>query len=229
MLLLLVFLFGARPAAAELVILAHGDFLKVRSYAISGDRIELVLRSGGRVALSMLQVERILEDEIVPAEPVPEAEALAFSLRFAPDQPLPATPYGEQIYEAARRHALNPALVAAVVRAESAFRVDAISTAGAQGLMQLMPATAHRFGVAAGQVFEPAVNLDAGSRYLRWLADRFGDRLELVLAAYNAGEGSVDRYDGVPPYRETRAYLARIFRFLGLDAEDIAALQTGGG
>ncbi|MEM8930352.1 MAG: lytic transglycosylase domain-containing protein, partial [Acidobacteriota bacterium] len=82
---------------------------------------------------------------------------------------------------------------------------------------QLMPATAERFGVAPDETFDPAKNLDAGCRYLRWLADRFDDDLPRVLAAYNAGEGTVDRYGGVPPYRETRGYLRRIFRQLGLD------------
>ncbi len=104
--------------------------------------------------------------------------------------------------------------------AESSFRADAVSPKGARGLMQLMPATAERFGVSAAEVHDPVRNLDAGARYLRWLADRFDDRLDLVLAAYNAGEGTVARYRGGPPYRETRTYLGRIYARLGLPAPE---------
>jgi soluble lytic murein transglycosylase-like protein len=174
----------------------------------------------------ILRVARILEDEIVD-EPPPVEPAPAFTLRFDASHPRPAVPYAELIYDASRRHALNPALVAAVARAESAFDPRAVSDKGAQGLMQLMPATARRFGVVGGKVFEPASNLDAGARYLSWLAERFDGDLPRVLAAYNAGEGTVERYQGVPPYRETRAYLKRIYAELGLDDLTLTAASTG--
>ena len=80
--------------------------------------------------------------------------------------------------------------------------------------MQLMPATATRFGVAEDELFDPARNLEAGVRYLRWLIDRFDGDLPRVLAAYNAGEGAVDRFGGIPPYRETVTYVARVLDFL---------------
>ncbi|HSL84373.1 MAG TPA: lytic transglycosylase domain-containing protein, partial [Thermoanaerobaculia bacterium] len=129
---------------------------------------------------------------------------------------VPAVPYGTEIFEAARRHGVAPELVAAVVRAESAFQARAVSVKGASGLMQLMPATARRFGVGADRIFDPQANVDAGVRYLAWLLERFENDLSLALAAYNAGEGTVDRYGGVPPFRETRGYIARIFTTLGL-------------
>ena len=180
--------------------------------------------------MPLLKVERILEDEIPTAEPEP-APPPAFALFFDPAHALPETPYAELIYGAAERHGLNPALVAAVVRAESAFEPSAVSVKGAQGLMQLMPATARRFGLGDGEVFEPAKNLDAGSRYLAWLVERFDGDLPSVLAAYNAGEGTVDRYRGVPPYRETYRYLRRIYATLGLPSselpEGIAAGASG--
>jgi soluble lytic murein transglycosylase-like protein len=113
---------------------------------------------------------------------------------------------------------MNPRLVAAMVRCESAFDPYATSPRGAQGLMQLMPATAERFGVAPVELHDPARNLEAGVRYLRWLADRFDNDLPKVLAAFNSGEGTVDRYSGVPPYRETQDYVRRVYAQLGLSS-----------
>ncbi len=211
---------GSGRSFAELVVFTDGRFTKVVSYAVEGDRLRLGMPFGGEMVVSMLRVDRILEDEIVAQpEPLPEPEPQVFSLRFAEHQPVPTGPHAELIYAAARRHQLNPALVVAVIRAESANDSTAVSPKGAQGLMQLMPATALRFGLAGDAVFEPQGNIDAGTRYLRWLTDHFEGRLPWVLAGYNAGEGTVARYGGVPPYRETREYIRRIYRFLGLDLD----------
>ncbi|WP_147108472.1 lytic transglycosylase domain-containing protein [Tateyamaria sp. syn59] len=103
---------------------------------------------------------------------------------------------------------VSPALVLAVMMVESAGRVDATSRAGAQGLMQLMPATAERFGVKDS--FVPADNITGGVKYLDWLMDRFDRDPVLVLAGYNAGEGAVQSHDGVPPYSETRDYVPKV-------------------
>lgn len=213
---------AAAPAArAELVVLDNGRYFKVTEYRLEGSTARLELPSGGRLSLPLTRIERVVDDEIVP-EPEPE-EALAagagIDAYFSEGQGLPATPYGSEIFEAARRHALNPALVAAVVRAESAFDHRAVSSKGARGLMQLMPATARRFGLAQEELFDPERNLEAGVRYLAWLLERFEGDLVQTLAAYNAGEGTVDRFGGVPPYRETRSYIRRIFSTLGLAAE----------
>lgn len=124
-------------------------------------------------------------------------------------------PYGDLMDRAARRHGLDVALVAALVRVESDYDPQAVSHRGARGLMQVMPATAERFGVAADELFDPAVNLDVGMRYLAWLEDRFEGDTERMLAAYNAGEAAVDTYDGVPPYGETQRYVQRIYRLMG--------------
>ena len=112
------------------------------------------------------------------------------------------------IADAARTHGVDPRLVAAVVRRESAFRVNAVSPVGASGLMQLMPATARFLGVK--NVFDARENIFGGTRYLRTLLDTFNGDLDLTLAAYNAGPGAVRKYNGVPPYRETRAYVAAV-------------------
>ncbi len=103
---------------------------------------------------------------------------------------------------------VSPALVLAVISVESAGRADAVSSAGAQGLMQLMPATARRFGVRDS--FEPSQNISGGVKYLNWLMEEFGNDPILVLAGYNAGEGAVRKHGGVPPYAETRDYVPKV-------------------
>ena len=212
----------AVPVAAELVVFTHGGFTKVKAYAVEGDVVHLDL-DPGVLRVPLLSVDRILEDELpeVPVEVPEPVEEVLFDPYFREGQGAPQTPHGELIFEAAQRHALNPDLVAAVVRAESAYNPEAVSVKGARGLMQLMPATGVRFGLDPEQAFEPSLNLDAGTRYLRWLMDRFEGEMGLALAAYNAGEGAVDRYGGVPPYGETRRYLKRIYTFLDLPTDGL--------
>ena len=118
--------------------------------------------------------------------------------------------YDGLIARMARSHGLEPALVKAVIAAESGFDVNAVSRVGAQGLMQLMPETARELGVRAPLL--PHENVKGGVRYLRQMLDRFGD-VSLALAAYNAGPSAVDRYEGVPPYPETQAYVARVLNY----------------
>jgi soluble lytic murein transglycosylase-like protein len=112
------------------------------------------------------------------------------------------------IHDAARTHGVDPRLVAAVARRESAWNARAVSNAGACGIMQLMPATAQYLGVR--NVFDPRENIFGGTRYLRTLLDTFNGDLDLTLAAYNAGPGAVEKHRGIPPYRETRAYVAAV-------------------
>ena len=225
-LLLLAF---AAPAKGELVVLTDGRFLKVKAYEVAGEQARLHLYHGGRMTLAIDRVERIIDDEYVPPpEPEPVAEVIAeavpaalIPLRFEESQPVPEGPYGTLIYETARRHQVNPQVVAALIRQESAGKVRAVSHKGARGLMQLMPATAQRFGVRKDQLFDPKHNLEAGVRYLSWLMEQFPNDLARVLAAYNAGENAVVRYNGIPPYRETQNYVRRIFTNLGLAITDL--------
>jgi soluble lytic murein transglycosylase-like protein len=212
------------------VILADGGVLKIKAYElVDADHARLTLRSGGRMTLALTRVERVVDDEVAPdPEPAPPAAAAPggaagsasgaalLPLRFDPKQAVPDGPWGALIYEAARRNSLNPWVIAAVIRAESAGNPFAVSRVGARGLMQLMPATAERFGIRHQELFDPAQNLEAGSRYLSWLVDQFPGDLAKILAAYNAGENAVSHYGGVPPYRETRGYVRRIFASLGL-------------
>lgn len=116
--------------------------------------------------------------------------------------------YQDEIAEASRLHGVDPAIVRAIIHAESAYNPKALSRVGAQGLMQLMPATARRFGVTNS--FDPRQNIHGGVQYLAWLLKRFKGDLTLASAGYNAGEGAVDKYKGVPPYSETRRYVERV-------------------
>src|SRR5437588_2537531 len=152
-------------------------------------------------------------------------EAL-FSIRTAPAK-LRTTPFGPAVYDssapvttrvptflapliadAARMHGVDPRLLAAVALRESAFDVHSVSSAGACGLMQLMPDTARFLGVT--NIFDPRENVVGGAHYLRTLLDTFNGDLDLTLAAYNAGPGAVQKYGGVPPYRETQAYVRSV-------------------
>ena len=117
------------------------------------------------------------------------------------------------IFDAAEREGLDPRFVHAVIWQESKYKRQARSHAGAQGLMQLIPATAERFGCE--DPYDPADNIQAGTKYLHWLLKRFDGNVELALAGYNAGEGAVDKYNGVPPYNETRNYVKIISQRYG--------------
>jgi hypothetical protein len=117
------------------------------------------------------------------------------------------------ILKSSLKHAVDANLIKAVIAVESCYNRKAVSPAGAQGLMQLIPATADRFGVSDS--FNASQNINAGTRYLRFLLKRYDGDLEKATAAYNAGEGKVDRYKGIPPYKETRNYVKNVLRIYG--------------
>jgi soluble lytic murein transglycosylase-like protein len=124
------------------------------------------------------------------------------------------------IYEVGQRHSVDPRFIHAVIWQESKYKNQAKSHAGAQGLMQLIPATAERFGCE--DVYDPAQNIEAGTKYLSWLLKRFDGNVELALAGYNAGEGAVDKYNGIPPYNETRNYVKIISKRYGKTFHPVA-------
>lgn len=211
---LLLLALVAPAASAELVVLVGGHFFKVSAFELSGEAIRVELVGGGRLSLPLSRVERIVDDEIAEA-PATLPAAPILDLGFAADRRPPPTPYGELFFESGRRFSLNPDLLAAIARAESNFDPRAVSHKGARGLLQLMPATAERFGISSWELFDPERNLEAAARYLVFLVDEFEGDVHKVLAAYNAGEGAVRRYDGVPPFRETRSYVGRVLATLG--------------
>lgn len=131
-------------------------------------------------------------------------------------------PYADLLVPTARKHGINPELAAAVVKAESGFNPLAQSRVGAKGLMQLMDGTARSLGVT--NAFDPAQNLDGGIRFLKSLLQRFNGDTRLALAAYNAGPGAVEKYNGIPPYQETRDYVSRVLGYWQSFGGGISAL-----
>ncbi|MGE5276872.1 MAG: lytic transglycosylase domain-containing protein [Acidobacteriota bacterium] len=210
----------ALPLEASLVVFGDGRMLRVESFRLEGaDEISLDLEGGGRMTIPLELVDRIVDEEYERPPSASELEkqrlASAASATSYPsvrafEENLPVvSPYSKEILDAAREHQIDPALISAVIRAESDFDPEAISRKGARGLMQLMPATARRMGVRRD--FDPSENIQGGTAYLAELADRYGEKaVELILAAYNAGERAVEEFGGVPPYRETRAYVRKV-------------------
>ena len=133
--------------------------------------------------------------------------------------------FDQLIRQAAQQHGISEGLIKAVMHTESGFNINARSPVGAQGLMQLMPATARRFNVS--NAYDPQQNIFGGARYLSWLLKRFNGDTRLAIAAYNAGEGNVDKYGDVPPFRETRDYVKRVTsRYQNLYASGLGSLSN---
>lgn len=227
---------AANAASASIAVFSDGRNMKIDAYAVENDVIHLTLQGGGKISMPLLRVDRIVDDEIVPAEVVEEVKQIVEeqggvfprrSWRFSESSmPLWRSKYNDLIIAAARKHDVDAALVSAVIKAESDYNPQTVSHKGARGLMQLMPATAKRFGVSNS--FDPEQNIYAGVKYLRWLLDKFDGNADLAVAGYNAGEGNIMKYDGVPPFRETVNYINRIARHIrkAIETHQIAALES---
>ncbi len=200
---------AAISASAESALLKNGFTIAVDRHETEGDVVHLFLPGGGTADMSTGDIDRFITDapatEPAKAAPAPSA---------TPD-PKPATKpdalhvtLDDLIRVSSARHGLDPVLIRCMIAAESAGSVRAVSPKGASGLMQLMPATARELGVS--NVFDAPANVEAGTAYIRQLLDKYGHDLALALAAYNAGPGTVQTYKGLPPYRETDAYVRRI-------------------
>ena len=201
----LAFLGTAGPANAEIALLSSGSTLSIKSHRVEGDRIVLQMRSGGEITCDRALVEKILPDEIPYQEPA-EVTAPTEPPEAAEASLMASGPYTDIITSMAQAHGVDPVLVQALIQVESGYQPGARSHKGAMGLMQLMPSTARQYNVR--NPYDPNANIAAGVKHLKSLIDRWG--VELALAAYNAGEGAVKKFNGIPPYRETRDYVTRI-------------------
>jgi soluble lytic murein transglycosylase-like protein len=198
---------AARPTR---VVLRNGRALQAASWRIEGGFLSIELAAGGRVAVPVdlvLRTEQLDGFEALVATGLPAVDP-GEGRSCDPWRDERVTRWQAMAGDAAARHGLEPALVRAVIAAESCGDPRAVSRKGAIGLMQLMPATASDYGVE--DPFDPHANVDAGCRHLARLREKLGQDLDVLLAAYNAGEGTVERVGGVPDYRETRDYVSRV-------------------
>jgi hypothetical protein len=223
----------AAPARADLVVLSSGRVISASSVVLTADTATIRLRGGGEVTCDRSLVVRVDADETPWIDPAGTATAAEGADGVdAPTTPAPAraveipAAYRAIISRLAEAHGVDARLIHAVISVESAYQPRARSRKGARGLMQLMPATARQYGVR--NAYQASANLDAGVRHLKTLLDRFAVRE--AVAAYNAGEAAVRRFGGVPPFRETRAYVERVLSLAGLEpaAEPPAAADRPG-
>ncbi len=211
-----VLLGGAASSSwAEIVFMTSGGTLSVKGHKTDGDSVILTLRSGGEVTCDKSLIEKIVPDEVPHPEPAPpQAEQAGPPVLVPRSGLLKESVYADLIASAAEAHGVNPLLVQALIQVESNYQPRARSSKGAMGLMQIMPATAREYRVR--NAYDPKSNIDAGIRKLKGLLEKFGSDVTLALAAYNAGEGAVQKYNGIPPYRETQNYVSRILAIAGL-------------
>ncbi len=201
-----VWIFATASFATDLAVLRNGFSIPHVRHAEIGTttRLYLTLDGTNYADVPTAQIERF--EKGPPTMPAPKIQAAP------PGMAVPSTPASleQAIAAGSQRYRIDPDLISSVIHAESNFNAHAVSPKGAQGLMQLMPETASSLGIS--NPFDPKANVDGGTRYLRELIERYNFDLVKALAAYNAGPKRVEQYGGVPPYRETRAYVARIVR-----------------
>ncbi|HEX7152549.1 MAG TPA: transglycosylase SLT domain-containing protein [Thermoanaerobaculia bacterium] len=222
-------------ASASIAVFTDGRNMKISGYEVEEETVHLIFSTGGRMSLPITRIERIVDDEYVAPEVVAEVKKIVEeggvfprrSWRYSDEsQPLFKSKYNSIIIAASMKYDVDAALVSAVIKAESDYDASTVSHKGARGLMQLMPATARRFGVSNSH--DPEENIYGGTRYLRWLLDKFEGNADHAVAAYNAGEGNVWKYKGVPPFRETVTYINRIAKHIrkAIETKQIASAEA---
>lgn len=215
---------SASHARADIVRFKNGRTMSVKSCRIDAETATMLLREGGQVTFPSTIIERVDPDEVPypatgnrePGSEEPTSELAPVRIpdpgSLIPDEVLNARPFADLISTLAATHHVDARLVHAVIEQESGYQARARSAKGARGLMQLMPDTARQYGVRNS--FDPKANIEAGIKHLKDLMTRLD--LPTALAAYNAGEGTVKRYGGLPPYAETQTYVRNILRRVGV-------------
>ena len=203
---LLLCVAAAAPARAELVFFDSGRAMSVKAIRSENDEVVLLLRAGGEVHCDQSLIVKVEPDEVE----YPDEVAEVVPAEREPDVAGIPEPFRDLVTATAARHGVDARVVSALIQVESAYHSRAVSPKGARGLMQLMPATGRKYG--ALDLFDPKVNVEAGVQHLKRLLSRYD--LPLALAAYNAGEAAVNRFGGIPPFRETQNYVSRILRLL---------------
>jgi soluble lytic murein transglycosylase-like protein len=203
--------------AGEYAVLDNGFRIHADSHTVDGDNVQLATAHGviqvPASSVRAFEVEEYTPPPPAPPPPPPAVSVVAVELKLSPHQ---------LVTRAAERAGLPPAIVHSIARAESAYRPDALSPKGAIGLMQLMPGTAAELNA---DPHDPAQNADAGARYLRQLLEKYDGVVSKAVAAYNAGPGAVDKYNGVPPYKETIEYVQRVLRQYDKEQKQTAGLN----
>ena len=195
-----ILLFSAPAFAGEYAVLSSGLRLRIDRHESAGDNVRLYTGSESFVDMAANLVTTFEQDDYVPPPPAP-ASAMP-----VPPPPAPRDPKS-MVRDAAAHYGLPASFVESVAKAESAMKPNAVSPKGAIGVMQLMPATARAL---SADPTDPEQNIDAGTRLLRELLLKYNGDVAKALAAYNAGEGAVEKYQGVPPYRETQTYVDKV-------------------
>jgi len=209
---------GSSLASAEIVFMTSGRTVSVKNHKNLGELVVLTLRSGGEVTLDKNLIEKIEPDEVPHPEPAPAVQQPVEPGPVAPAVERGAllrdTAYAGLITAAAEAHGVDPILVQALIQVESNYKPRARSSKGAMGLMQLMPSTAREYNVR--NAYDPKANINAGVQKLKALIEKWEGDIALALASYNAGEGAVTKFNGVPPYRETQKYVSKILSIAGI-------------
>ena len=213
----------AGVASADIVVFKNGRTMSARGVTVESGLATLALRDGGQVTFPADIIERVDPDELPfdsgdaredARAPLAQGTPTVEATPIVSDEQLAARPFAALISTVASAHDVDVRLIHAVIEQESNYQPRARSKKGARGLMQLMPATARQYGVRNS--YDPKSNLEAGVRHLKDLLKRLD--LPVALAAYNAGEGTVQRYGGLPPFPETRNYVTSILRRIGRTA-----------
>ena len=192
--------------SADIMVLNTGKKIRIKSYTlIEGGKLEVLINDRSEMVIPVDWVKQIRDEPDPPPAPV-----VAESPKVLP-QPNLKFEFVDHVLSASEKYNLDWRLITAVMKVESNFNPRAISRKGAQGLMQLMPDTAKLYSVE--NPYDPTQNIEAGVKHLKKLMKRYNNKLEWVLAAYNSGEKTVDRYQGIPPYTETQQYVKKVLNF----------------